>query len=107
MHTKRDRSLNEEWDTAERAEQALAAMSSSSRTVDHIEALQAALMAAQRAGAQPMSSSDVSLNNTRAEATIKLGAVQQAMATSDPQLSSKINAALAAVQDWKNRLPRP
>jgi hypothetical protein len=97
--------LSEEWDTAERAEQALAAMSSSSPTADHIEALRAARMAAQHAGAQPIFSSEGSLNNARAEASIKLGAVQQAMATSDPQLPSKINAALAAVRDWKNCLP--
>jgi hypothetical protein len=64
-------------------------------------------MAAQHAGAQPTFSTEVALNNARAEASIKVGAVQQAMATSDPQLPSKIDAALAAVRDWKNRLPRP
>jgi hypothetical protein len=64
-------------------------------------------MAAQHASAQPMFSSEVALNNARAEASIKLGDVQQAMATSDPQLRSKIDAALAAVRDWKERLPRP
>jgi hypothetical protein len=99
--------LNEERDTAERVEKALTAMSCSSPTAGHIEVLQAARMAAQRGGAQPTLSSEGAINNARAEANIQLGAVQQAMATSDPQLSVKINAALAAVRGWKNLLPRP
>ena len=99
--------LNEERDTAERAEKALTAMSSSSPAASHLEVLQAARMAAQRGGAQPTFSSQGAINNARAEANIQLGAVQQAMATSDPQLSGKIHAALAAVRHWKSLLLRP